>query len=413
METVDIIENYKRFVTGVEILLEPPDISVGTTPSEVVYTEDDMKLMHYYPKVEKPYPIPVLIVYAFVNRYYILDLQPDKSVVRKLLDEGLDVYIIDWGYPTGADRYLTLNDYVNGYLLDAVEKVKELSGSDKITMFGVCQGGTISAMYASLHPDEVKNFVALVTPINFDTDKGLLHVWAKSLDVDKIVDFYGIVPGDLLNTGFLLTDPFRLLIDKYVGLFERIECKPEDMECQRRNEETVRNFLRMEKWIFDSPDQAGEAYRQFMKDCYQKNLLIKNEMKIDGQRIDLKKITMPVLNVMAETDHLVPNEASLPLTDVVGSEDTETLVFPTGHIGIFVGSKSQKEVVPKIAAWLKPRSLPEEAREEIEESMEEKPLQVRETLPRRPVEVAFEQRAEEKPKPKRKSRRTKGARHET
>jgi polyhydroxyalkanoate synthase len=166
----------------------------------------------------------------------------------------------------------------------------------------------------------------------------------------------------------------------------------------------------MEKWIFDSPDQAGETYRQFMKDCYQKNLLIKNEMMIDGQRINLKNITMPVLNVMAETDHLVPNDASLPLTDAVGSEDKETLVFPTGHIGIFVGSKSQKEVVPKIAAWLKPRSLPEEAgEEEIEKSMEEKPLQVREKLPARQVEMAFEQRTGEKPKPKRKSRRTKGA----
>ncbi|MCX9012661.1 MAG: class III poly(R)-hydroxyalkanoic acid synthase subunit PhaC [Candidatus Methanoperedens sp.] len=409
MNTTDIIENYRRFLTGMEIMLEEPDISVATTPSKIVYTEDDMKLMHYIPTVERPYPVPVLIAYAFVNRYYILDLQPDKSVVRKMLDEGLDVYIIDWGYPTGPDRYLTLNDYVNGYLNNAIDKIREISGSDKITLMGVCQGGTISAMYASLHTEKIKNFVALVTPINFDTDKGLLHVWAKSLDVDKIVDYYGIVPGDLLNVGFLLTDPFRLLIDKYVGLFERIECSYEDIECYRRNEETVRNFLRMEKWIFDSPDQAGETFRQFIKDCYQKNLLIKNQMKIDGHRIDLKKITMPVLNVMAETDHLVPNEASLPLADAVGSKDTETLVFPTGHIGIFVGSKSQKEVVPRIASWLKPRSL----REELEPGKSEQP---RGEIPEKPVEKKHEQPVEELlevpakevPRPKRRTRRAKG-----
>lgn len=384
MDMVNGIENYRKFAKGVEILMQPTDISVGTTPSDVVYIEDDMKLLHYKPTVEKPLPVPVLILYAFVNRYYILDLQPDKSVVKKLLDEGLDVYIIDWGYPTGSDRYLTLDDYVNGYLNNAVTKVRELSGSDRITLFGVCQGGTLSLMYASLHPEMVKNLVTLVTPVNFDTDKGLLHIWSKSLDVDKIVDYFGIIPGDFLNAGFLLTDPFRLVIDKYVGLFSRIECEEKDTACKLRNEETVKNFLRMEKWIFDSPDQAGEAFRQFMKDCYQKNLLIKNEMKIDGKRIDLKKINMPVLNVMAETDHLVPNEASLPLTDIVGSKDTETLVFPTGHIGIFVGSKSQKEVVPRIAEWLKPRSLPEEVREE---------------------EMAFEHRTKEEPKPERKSRR--------
>jgi polyhydroxyalkanoate synthase len=357
-----------------EVFLKRPDFSVGTTPSEIVYTEDKMKLLHYLPTVEKPHPIPILIVYALVNRYYILDLQPDKSVIKKLLEEGFDIYIIDWGYPSGADRYLTLDDYVNGYINNAVDKVRERSGVDKITLLGVCQGGTLSVMYAALHPEKVKNLVTLVTPVHFDTDKGLLHIWAKSLDADKIVDYYGIVPGDILNVGFLLTDPFRTMIDKYVGLFERLECEPGDMECELRNEETVKGFLRMEKWIFDSPDQAGETYRQFLKDCYQKNLLIKNKMAIGGKKINLKNITMPLLNIMAEFDHLVPNDASKPLSDAVSSKDKATLVFPTGHIGIFVGSKSQKEVCPKIAAWLKPKSLLDRAGEEkpVQEKVEQK-----------------------------------------
>src|SRR5574341_2294092 len=357
----------KKFVMGMEIVLDHPDFSVGITPSEVVYREDKLRLLHYIPAVEKPCPVPILITYALVNRYYILDLQPDKSVIKKLLEQGFDVYIIDWGYPSGADRYLTLDDYVNGYLNNAVDKVREISGMEKITLLGVCQGGTFAVMYASLHPEKVKNLVTLVTPVNFDTDKGMLHIWAKSLDVDRIVDHYGIVPGDFLNSGFLLTDPFRLMIDKYVGLFERIECEPGDKECELRNEETIRNFLRMEKWIFDSPDQAGETFRQFFKDCYQKNLLIKNEMELNGKRIDLKNISMPLLNVMAEFDHLVPNDASKPLTDAVSSSDKETLIFPTGHIGIFVGSKSQKEVVPKISEWLKPRSLDGSREEKFEQ----------------------------------------------
>ncbi len=357
MNGLILIEDFEKFKNGMELFLNPPDFSVGTTPSEIIYTEDKMRLLHYVPTMEKPHPVPILIVYALVNRYYILDLSPDKSVIKKLLDEGFDVYVIDWGYPSGADRYLTLDDYVNGYMNNAVDKIKERSGLDKISLMGVCQGGTFSVMYAALHPEKIENLVTLVAPVNFETDKGLLHLWAKSLDVDKIVDYYGMVPGDFLNQGFLLTDPFRLMIDKYVGLFDRIECSPDDSGCQSRNEETIRNFLRMEKWIFDSPDQAGETLRQFFKDCYQKNLLIKNEMKLNGTRINLKNITMPLLNVMAEFDHLVPNDASKPLTDAVSSSDKETLVFPTGHIGIFVGSKSQKEVCPRIAEWLKPRSL--------------------------------------------------------
>ncbi len=372
MNGLNLVEDFEKIKCGVELFLEPPDFSVGTTPSEIVYTEDKMKLIHYIPAVEKPYPVPVLIVYALVNRYYILDLQPDKSIIKKLLDEGFDVYVIDWGYPSGIDRYLTIDDYVNGYINNALDKIRERSGLDNITLFGVCQGGTFSVMYAAQHPEKVKNLVTLVTPVNFDTDKGLLHLWAKSLDVDKIVDYYGIVPGDFLNAGFLLTDPFRLMIDKYVGLFDRIECEPNDTAHSLRNEETIKNFLRMEKWIFDSPDQAGETFRQFMKDCYQKNLLIKNEMVLNGKKINLKNITMPLLNVMAEFDHLVPTDASKPLTEAVSSSDKEMMVFPTGHIGIFVGSKSQKEVCPRIAEWLKPRSLLDGSGEEKPELSKEK-----------------------------------------
>jgi len=359
MNEPESIEYYEKFKRGIEVFLAAPDFSVGTTPSEVIYSEDKMKLIHYIPTVEKQHPVPILVVYALVNRYYILDLQPDKSMIKKLLAEGFDVYVIDWGYPSRADRYLTIGDHVNGYLNNAVDIIKERSGLDKITLMGVCQGGTFSVMYAALHPEKIKNLITLVTPVHFDTDKGLLHIWAKNLDVDKIVDYYGTVPGDLLNVGFLITDPFRLMIDKYVNLFERMECESgeTEKECRLRNEETIKNFLRMEKWIFDSPDQAGETYRQFMKDCYQKNLLIKNKMEIDGEKINLKRITMPLLNIMAEFDHLVPNDASKPLADAVSSEEKETLIFPTGHIGIFVGSKSQKEVCPRIAEWLKPRSL--------------------------------------------------------
>jgi polyhydroxyalkanoate synthase len=275
-ELGSIEKEYTKLMSGLEIFLKMPEISVGATPHEIVYTEDKMKLLHFFPTVGKTHPVPILMVYALVNRYYILDLQPDKSVIRKLLDDGFDVYIIDWGYPSGMDRYLTLNDYVNGYLNNSVDIIRKRSGLDKITLLGVCQGGTFSIMYSSLHPEKVKNLVTLVAPVNFDTKKGLLHLWAKSLDVDKIVDYYGIIPGDFLNSGFLLTDPFRLMIDKYVGMFDRIECEPGDQACLIRNEEIVKNFMRMEKWIFDSPDQAGETFRQFMKDCYQKNLLIQN-----------------------------------------------------------------------------------------------------------------------------------------
>ena len=213
---------------------------------------------------------------------------------------------------------------------------------------GVCQGGTFSVIYASLHQEKLRNLVTLVSPIDFDTNKSLLNVWSKDLDVDKIVDYYGVVPADVLNISFLLIDPLRNIIDKYVNMFSKLDAKSDDEEVHQRNVEEVKFFLRMEKWIFDSPDQAGEAYRQFIKDLYQKNLLIKNELEIGGKRIDLKKISIPMMTVMAKHDNLVPNESTIPLINAVSSTDKEMVAFPTGHIGLFVGSKSHTEGWPKV-----------------------------------------------------------------
>lgn len=199
-------------------------------------------------------------------------------------------------------------------------------------------------MYSAQHPDKVKNLITTVTPSSFDTDKGLLHVWMKDIDVDGIIKSFGNIPGDMMNLGFLLLNPARLMIDKYVGFLENMD-----------NKDFVENFVRMERWIFDSPDVPGETFRQFVEDCYKRNLLIQSKMFLDGKRVDLKKLTMPLLNFYGEYDHLVPPETCNQLTRAVGSKDVEDVCLETGHIGIYVSSKFQKMFAPKIVRWLKDR----------------------------------------------------------
>lgn len=199
-------------------------------------------------------------------------------------------------------------------------------------------------MFSALHPEKIKNLITTVTPTNFDTDKGLLHLWMKEIDADRMVETYGNMPGDLLNIGFLLLNPARLMIDKYIGFFENVH-----------NKSFVENFIRMEKWIFDSPDIPGETFRQFIKDCYQNNLLIQSKMELGGRRVDLKKITMPLMNIYGRYDHLVPPQACELLVRKVGSKDTEDICLDTGHIGIYVSSKTQKELTPRIGRWLEER----------------------------------------------------------
>ena len=347
------LKNYVRelgdvsinLIKGSEILTGLDGIDVGTAPKKLVYQEDKLELYHYTQEGEVTCSVPVLIVYALVNRQYMLDLQPDRSIVRNLLQHGMDVYIIDWGYPTKADMYLTLDDYINGYLNACVDLVRKRSGKDKINLMGICQGGTFCAIYSALYPEKVKNLVTLVAPFDFSTNDGLLFRWSKDMNVDAVVDAYRIIPGDFLNAGYLMMMPFTLNIRKYVDMLDLIEDK-----------DKILNFLRMEKWIFDSPGQAGECLRQFIKDCYQENKLVKGELKIGDKVVNLGNITMPLLNIYASADHLVPPSSTKPLNDLVGSTDKSLYEFKGGHIGVFVGSKSQKELAPAISQWLHERN---------------------------------------------------------
>jgi len=333
-----------KLIKGMESLTEIDEIDVGTAAKELIYTEDKLSLYRYSRNDPNTCQTPVLIVYALVNRQYMLDLQPDRSMIRNLLNLGLDVFIVDWGYPNKADMYLTLDDYINGYIDTCVGVVKKVARSERVNLMGICQGGTFSAIYSALHPQNIQNLVTLVAPFDFSTNEGLLFNWSKHMSVDALVDSYRVVPGDFLNNGFLMMMPFNLNIRKYVDMLDVMEDKSK-----------LLNFLRMEKWIFDSPGQAGECMRQFIKDCYQENKLVKGELKLGEDVVNLANITMPLLNIYASSDHLVPPAATKPLNDLVGTEDKTLYEFKGGHIGVFVGTKSQKELAPAIAQWLHER----------------------------------------------------------
>ena len=337
----------RRIMKAVEILLNPPKVEVGTTPKEVVYQDGKMKMLHYIPAVAKPHKVPLLIIYALLNKPYILDLQPDRSVIRRLLAEGFDVYMIDWGTPTEIDKFLTLNDYVNWYTNDAVDFIRRKHVLDSISILGYCMGGTLSVMFTALHPEKVKNLILMAAPLDFEADQGLLRLWSKKeyFDPDKIVDIVGNVPGEFLNFGFLLLDPINNLYSKYLKFIDKVD-----------DEEFVRMFFRMEKWINDGIPVAGEAFREFIKMCYQENLLVKSQLKLNGNRVDLNKITMPLLSLVAQYDNLVPPESSMSFNDLVPSKDKEMMVFPTGHIGLSVSSATRAKFWPKVAIWLRERS---------------------------------------------------------
>ena len=340
----------QKMRAGLETLRDVGDIGYGATPKEEVWRDGKVALYRYRgAQLEDgrapTAKVPLLIAYALVNRPYMVDLQADKSIVRGLLARGEDVYILDWGYPDRSDRYLDLEDYIQRYLGGAIDHIRASHHLDAINLLGICQGGAFSLCYAALNPAKIRNLVTMVTPVDFHTDDNMLSNWVRGIDVDAMVDALGNIPADMMNFTYLTLKPWRLFVQKYVGLVDILDDK-----------DALEDFLRMENWIFDSPDQAGEAFRQFAKQFYQGNGFIKGTVRIGDRSVDLGRIDMPVLNVFAQHDHLVPPSSSQALGGLVGTDDYSEVSFRGGHIGIYVSSRAQREVPQAVHDWLAPRS---------------------------------------------------------
>jgi polyhydroxyalkanoate synthase len=319
----------------------------GCTPSEVVYEEDNLRLLRYTWGPEKRFKTPLLISFALVNRSYILDLLPHKSVVRHFLRAGFDVYLIDWGVPSHGDRHLGLEAYIDRYLHNVVNTLRKSNRDRPINLLGYCMGGTMSAMYAALYPKQIRNLTLMAAPIDFSQRESLLSVWCdeKYFDVDALVEVFGNAPPAWLQTNFMLLKPVANLLEKYFNFYEKMT-----------DEQFVEEFIAMEQWVNDNIPVAGETFRQFVHYGFQQNLLVQGRWPIGGRRVDLRKITCPVLNLMASADHLVPCGQSRGFNDLVGSRDRQSIEFPAGHIGLAVGSKAQSEMWPKACDWLASRS---------------------------------------------------------
>ncbi|MFL4991387.1 MAG: class III poly(R)-hydroxyalkanoic acid synthase subunit PhaC [Microvirga sp.] len=343
----------QKIASGTKLFEEIRDehVEIATTPKDEVWRQDKITLYRYQPVTEPKVSTPVLIVYGLIGRYTMADLQEDRSLVRNLLNLGVDLYVVDWGNPSRADRWLTLDDYIDGYLAECVEVIRERHGIDKVSLLGICEGGVFTTCYAALQPETVKNLVLTITPVDFHGDAnearlgfGFINLWTRSLnpeDIDRLIEAHGNLPGEFMGSVFSMMTPMRTLTKYNLDLLEVMDDKKK-----------LLNFLRMEKWIADRPHHPGEAAKQWLKDLYQDNKLIKGELELGGRRVDLKNITMPVLNVFAKDDHIIPPATTQALKLCIGSPDYQELALPGGHVGVFVGGKSQGLLGPGIANWL-------------------------------------------------------------
>jgi polyhydroxyalkanoate synthase len=335
----ELTSTTQKLAKGYETLQNIKNIDVAQTPKELVWQRDKVKLYHYIRETPAKCKVPVLVSFAMLNRHDVLDLQPDRSLMKKLLEEGLDIYIMDWGYPTQADKYLTMEDYIDGYMNDAVDFIRKAHKVPKIHKQGICQAGTYSMIYASRYPEKLKSLTTYVAPFDFGENENMLYKWAKHMDIDSMVDNVGTISGEMIDSAFSMLKP-SMNVSKYIGVMDSLE-----------DEDKLLNFLRMESWKQDLPAIPGEMYRKYIKDLFRDNLLIKGKMTLGGKLINLKNMTVPYLNVYATGDAIIPNDSTKAVMSKIGSTDKQEIPFPGGHIGVFVGTKSQKDLAPAVAKW--------------------------------------------------------------
>ena len=320
---------------------------IGTTAAEVVLTEGTHKLLHYRRETPATYAEPVLFCYALVNRPYILDLQPDRSVVQQYLKQGFEVYLIDWGTPTEADRGLDLEHYVCGFLGRAVDWIRERQVNDRLHLLGYCMGGTMAALFTALRPEMVRSLTLLAAPIDFAGHDALLNLWTdrRHFDVDAVVDAFGNCPAWFLQTCFLFMNPVANLIEKNLSFYEQMD-----------DPRSMTSHFALESWVNDGIPVAGETFREFVKSLYQRNLLVKGELTLGGRRVDLARITCPLLLLTAKNDHLVAPASTEGLRPHVGTPDVESMEIGAGHVGLVVSGRAHKTFWPAATRWLGERS---------------------------------------------------------
>jgi polyhydroxyalkanoate synthase len=306
---------------------------VGSTPADAVFTENKWTLLRYRRSEPARYRTPVLLVPSLINRHYVLDLLPGKSVVEWLLAQGHEVYCVDWGTPGDEDRYVTFDDVCDRALARAIRR----TGAERAHVLGYCMGGTLAALHASVHPERLASLVALAAPVRF-AEAGLLGAWTQSPSFEPraLVDALGNVPWQLLQSSFHMLRP-TLNLSKLATLIDRAT-----------DDEFMDGFLALEAWGSDNVSFPGEVWRTWVEDLYRGDAFARGTFALAGRPARLEGVTCPLLVVTFEHDAIVPRASAQDLYARAGARDKHALHLPGGHVGAVVSRGAARTLWPAL-----------------------------------------------------------------
>jgi polyhydroxyalkanoate synthase len=345
-EDTDILNKLRL---GLDIMLGEVRIETGQTPKEVIWRKNKAKLYRYTPTRPKLFPVPILLVYALINKPYVLDLLPGVSLVEFLVRQGFDVYLLDWGTPGKEDQHLSFDHYILDYMPRAVRKMLRAAQASKFTLLGYCMGGTLSAIYAALFPDlPLKNLILLTSPIDFSPQHtGMYGVWTNEqvLNPDLLIEAFGNIPGDVIDAGNKLVKPAADLLATYTAMWDRI-----------LNDRPLETWLAINTWVNDGLPFPGAAFRQWIREFYQQNRLVNGELALRGHSVTLASIHCSLLSIAGLRDQICSAAQAEAIMNAVSSKDKEFFALNAGHVGLLTGSETRQRLWTKLSGWLEARS---------------------------------------------------------
>lgn len=342
----ETIKNLQRFSKGMDLVYRPREPQLGKTPKELIHKKNKSSLYRYGHAADRRHAVPVFMVPNLgISRPYIFDLYPGSSFIEYMVQQGFDFYLLDWGVFGDEDNGLTFDECVTQILPVMVRKVLRASKSRQFTLLGYCMGAPLGACYAALYPEAVKNFVNMAGPIDFK-QAGLFTTWLdqRHFDIDKLVDAFGSMPSDMVRVGFKMLKP-TMDLTTFTNLWWNLW-----------DDSYVEGFLALNKWANEFTPFPGEFFRQWVKEFYQQNKLVRGELVLGGRSVDLSNIRCPLLVVGAKQDNITPPQCARALMDATSGSDKEYLELPGGHISLIAGRGARRNVWPKVSGWIGQRS---------------------------------------------------------
>ncbi len=338
-------------------MITKPKPEVGSTPADVVHRENKWRLLRYRPagSLEQggkgpKFETPVLLVPSLINRHYVMDLMPGKSMAEDLVKAGHDVYVLDWGTPGDEDRFLTFDDVVDRYLGRAIRKVAKTSPRGKTHVLGYCLGGTMATIHAAVHQEHIASLLVLAAPVSFSGEVGMLETWTRlsTFKVSDIVEAFGNVPWQLMQSAFTMLRP-TLGMSKAVHVIDKAIAS--DPINANKWDEFSEGFRALEAWGNDNVSFPGACYVRYIEELYRKDALMGRTFTLSGKPVLLEKITVPTMCIVFQHDNIVPLKNASVLVDTISSTDKVLLELPGGHVGAVVSRSAQKSLWPKMSAF--------------------------------------------------------------